>query len=186
MKMDLLMFLKFTSFFFLSLIFPVLLILFVTKKIPKTYLKKVQKLFYPILFFIRDIVLNFSFFTLGITLLILTFFTEKISSYIRCRKEYLEKRKISENTSIHKNKIIIMNDNKNEKENENIGEGGLAIGGNNRDKLSPENNENCARRNESHSGNDAFDLETVFEEDPFEGQTMDEVSEIKSLVVIVL
>jgi predicted membrane protein len=177
MKMDLLMILKFTSFFFLSLIFPILLILFVTKKIPKTYLKKVQKLFYPILFFIRDLVLNFSFFTLGITLLILNFFTEKISSYIRCRKEYLEKRKISENTSIHENRIMIMNDNKNE--NEIIGEGGLAIGGNNRDKLSLENDENCARRNENHSGNDAFDLETVFEEDPFEGQTMDEVSKIK-------
>jgi hypothetical protein len=152
---------------------------------PKTYLKKAQLLFYPIVFLARDLVLNFAFFTLGVTLLILTFLTEKISSYIRCRKEHLKNLEITTYSNICQ-RVRIMNINNNsDNKNENIvDKERLEIEGNNRDESSQENSENCVPTHVNHSENDAFDLETVVEEDPFEGQTMDEVSEIKMLFVI--
>ena len=183
--MNLMTILRFISFFFLSLIFPILLILFVTKKIPKNYLKKVQILFYPILFFIRDFALNFLFFTLGVGLMILTFFTEKIALLIRCKKDNIGKTIISDNISNYKKKTIVINssdnENKNENENENINYDNIKIGkagegkdgeGNYKDKISIEKK----KKTKNYSENDAFDLETVVEEDLFEGQTMDEVS----------
>ena len=178
--MNLMTILRFISFFFLSLIFPILLILFVTKKIPKNYLKKVQILTYPILFFIRDFALNFLFFTLGVGLMILTFFTEKIALLIRCRKDNIGKTIISDNRSNYNNKTIVINSYDNENENENINYDNIKNGkaggkdgeGNYRDKIYIEKN----KKTKNYSENDAFDLETVVEEDLFEGQTMDEVS----------
>jgi hypothetical protein len=109
--------------------------------------------------------------------MIIIFFTEKIALLLkRCRKENFGKTIISDNKSNYNNKTIVINSDDNENENENINYDNIKNGkdgeGNYKDKIYIEKK----KKTKNYSENDAFDLETVVEEDLFEGQTMDEVS----------